>query len=351
MEPTAEYTGKERQPKWQRIILLVVLGYEAAGCLAGGGLLVAAPDGRLMDMPVDMMHGAFRDFLIPGIILIGLGILTTAAFVAVMRRTRNDWVMAGLALGALLGWFWIEIAILEELHWLHAMWGLPVVVGALAAIPLVPSRYRRKALLVCGILSSVLYVAINIYVPMQYEGYDSASQTVSELSAIDTPTRSLWVWLLTVYTVLVIAFGWGVWQSAGRNRPLRIAGGVMIVYAVIGIFWPPMHQREALAAGGGTLTDTLHIAFTMVTVPLMLLVIGFGAAALGKRFRLYSILTIVVQLVFGVLTGLQSPQLEADLPTPWMGVWERISIGAYMLWVVVLAVILLRKEKEPAYDR
>lgn len=209
-----------------------------------------------------------------------------------------------------------------------------------------PGLSLKKVLLICGIISSLYYVAVNIYVPMQYEGYDSASQTVSELSAIDTPTRSLWVWLLTAYTVLVIAFGWGVRQSANGNRPLRIAGGLMIVYAVIGIFWPPMHQREVLAAGGGTLTDTLHIAFTMVTVPLMLLVIGFGAAAHGMRFRLYSILTIVVQLVFGVLTGLQSPQLEADLPTPWMGVWERISIGAYMLWVVVLAIILLRKEKD-----
>jgi hypothetical protein len=30
------------------------------------------------------------------------------------------------------------------------------------------------------------------------------------------------------------------------------------------------------------------------------------------------------------------------LPTPWMGVWERINIYAYMLWVVVLATALLR---------
>ena len=66
-------------PRWQRISLLSILGYEAAGCLAGGFLLSAAPDGRLMDMPVDMMHGAFPNFLIPGIILFGLGILTTLA--------------------------------------------------------------------------------------------------------------------------------------------------------------------------------------------------------------------------------------------------------------------------------
>ncbi|MGZ8539660.1 MAG: DUF998 domain-containing protein [Chitinophagaceae bacterium] len=203
----------------------------------------------------------------------------------------------------------------------------------------------RKFLLACGMLSSLLYIAMNVFMPMLYVGYNSASQTVSELSAIGAPTRPLWVALAVVYALLMIAFGLGVRRSAGRNRSLRIVGTVMIVNGVIGLFWPPMHQREVLAAGGGTMTDTLHIVFTMITIPLFLLAIGFGAAAFGKRFRIYSIVTIVVLIVFGVLTGLDSPRMEADLPTPWMGVWERISIGAYMLWVVVLSIILLRKER------
>jgi Protein of unknown function (DUF998) len=200
----------------------------------------------------------------------------------------------------------------------------------------------RKLLLVCGILSSLLYVAMIVFVPMQFEGYSSASQTVSELSAIGAPTRTLWVSLGKVYTLLAVAFGWGVWKSAGQNRPLRIAGGLLIAYVVIGLAWPPMHQREALAAGEKTLTDTMHIVFTMVTLLLMLLAIGFAATAFGKRFRLYSIGTILIFVVFGALTGLDASRLEANLPTPWMGVWERINIYAYMLWVVVLATALLR---------
>lgn len=67
-------------------------------------------------------------------------------------------------------WFLVEIAILLEFHWLHAMWGLPVVLGLLAAIPSVPAHYQQKALLYCGLLSSLLYIAINIIVPLQWEG-------------------------------------------------------------------------------------------------------------------------------------------------------------------------------------
>ena len=198
-----------------------------------------------------------------------------------------------------------------------------------------------KILLICGILSSLLYTAVNVFVPMLYEGYSSVSQTVSELSAIGAPTRTLWVLLCIPYTLLVTAFGWGVWMSARRNHPLRIVGGLMIVYGVIGLAWPfaPMHLR----GDGFTLTDTMHIVLASVTVLLMLLAIGFGTAAFGKRFRFYSIATMVILLAFGALTGLDGPRIAANLPTPWVGVWERINIGVFLLWVVVLAVALLRE--------
>jgi len=70
----------------------------------------------------------------------------------------------------------------------------------------------RKALLVCGILSSLLYAAMTVVIAMQWESYSSWSQTISELSAIGAPTRSLWLPLGAVYTVLVTAFGWGIWK-------------------------------------------------------------------------------------------------------------------------------------------
>jgi hypothetical protein len=208
----------------------------------------------------------------------------------------------------------------------------------------------RKLLLICGILSSLLYVAMIVFVAMQWDGYSSASQTVSELSAIGAPTRSLWVVLGAVYALLVTAFGWGVWVSAGRSRPLRIVGGLLIVDGVLGFFWPPMHQRAVLATGGGTQTDTMHIVFAIVTVLLMMLAIGFGAAALGKRFRLYCIATMVILVVFGALTGMNGPRISADLPTPWVGVWERINIGVFLLWVMVPAIALLRAHVERPGD-
>ncbi len=227
------------------------------------------------------------------------------------------------------------------------MWGLPVIAGGLAGLSLVTSRpLIRKALLACGILASLVYIVMNTIVPMYYPGYNSFSKTVSELSAIGAPTRLLWNILGILFIVLEIAFGCGILLSARRSHPLRIAGGLLIAYGLVCSLWPPMHQREVLAAGGKTMTDTMHIVFTAVTGLLMMLAMAFGAAAFGKWFSRYFITTILILLVFGALTGLYAPQLEANLPTSWMGVWERINICATMLWLIVFAMLLLRREKE-----
>lgn len=207
----------------------------------------------------------------------------------------------------------------------------------------------RRVLLVCGVLASVLYVAMNVFIPLQWQGYSFASQVISELSAIDAPTRSLWVPLGIAYSVLMIAFGWGVWVSGRDNRPLRIAGALIFIYSIIGLAWPPMHQRGVLAAGGATLTDTLHIVWSAAWVVFMLASLAFGAAALGKRFRRHSIATLVTLVAFGLLTFVDAPKLSTNLPTPLIGVWERIQIGVVIVWDMVLAIALLRMQ--PATPR
>jgi hypothetical protein len=199
----------------------------------------------------------------------------------------------------------------------------------------------RRVLLGCGIISSLLYVAMNIIGAMFFEGYSSVSQTVSELSAIGAPSRALWVPLGVLYSLLMVAFGWGVRQSASNNRPLRVVGALFVAFGLIGLYWPPMHLRGMVFS----LTDAMHIVYAIITILLMMLAIGFGTVAFGKYFRFYSIATLVIFFIFGTLTGMDGPRIAANLSTPWVGVWERINIGAFLLWVIILATILLRKGK------
>lgn len=339
----------KQQPLWARMILLGVLGYEGLGGLAGGSLLIAKPDGALMQMPVEIMHGTFKDFLIPGAILFAMGIVSLLAFYHILRKKNNDWLWSCIGLGGWYIWFVVEIIILQELHWLHLMWGVPVLLGILSAVPLIVARnfspVTVRLLLYCGVLSSLWYTFLNLLVPWFYPGYSSLSFTVSELSAIGAPTRILWVLPGTLYPLLYAALGWGVYFICGDNKKLKALAVLIIGYSILNLYWPPMHSREAIAAGAKSLSDMLHIAWTIVTVFLFICTMVIGALAFGVKFRIYTIISMVLLVIFGILTSCDTSSLEANLPTPMMGLYERINQYIFFLWVIVLSWQLLQKMK------
>jgi hypothetical protein len=225
------------------------------------------------------------------------------------------------------------------------MWGLPVLAGIQAAVPVFsfqnPAPGVRKGLLLCGLISSAWYVAINVYVPLHYEGYSHAAFTVSELSAIGAPTRILWILLVLPYPLLLSAFGWGLVLAAGNSRPLRVAGWIAVAYGAFNLYWPPMHMRGAEM----TLTDRAHIAWAMVTLLLMVALMITAARALGKHFKLFTLACLALFVVFGSLTFSEAGALAANQPTPVIGVWERMNIFIFLLWVGVLSVLMMEKEK------
>lgn len=204
------------------------------------------------------------------------------------------------------------------------------------------AKVVRSILLLCGVLSSVAYLGADIAAAMTWHSYSYINQSISELFAIGSPVR--WIFGFVPYSPLVIAFGIGVWWSAGRRRTLRTSGILLTCYGIVSQAASrfPMHLRGAT----GSLTDTMHIIMTIVLVLLILLFIAFGATAARKWFFFYSVGTIVTLLVFGALAGMQGPRIAANLPTPWLGVTERINVYSSMLWVAMLGVVLIRREKE-----
>ena len=62
--------------------------------------------------------------------------------------------------------------------------------------------------------------------------------------------------------------------------------------------------------------------------------------AFGWRFRLYATVSMLTVVVFGALTGVAATHLAAGEPTPWMGLFERISIAPWLLWMAVLHLVL-----------
>jgi len=204
----------------------------------------------------------------------------------------------------------------------------------------------KKALLFCAIFFSLFYVALNVFIPMQL-AVDTVSQTVSELSALGSAARRFWIWLSIPYILLMAAFAWGVWHSAGQDRRLRIAGTLMIIYGAVGIIWlfAPMHLREKLTAGGSTFSDTLHLVLEFLSQIFYVVALGFAAAAFAPKFRFYAIATFFAFLIFGMLTYMDTPGVAVNSRAPLIGIWGFVDIGVFLLWVVLLVTTLLRAPK------
>jgi hypothetical membrane protein len=200
----------------------------------------------------------------------------------------------------------------------------------------------QKILLFCGILSSLLYAGTDILAGILYPGYSFLNQAISDLSAIGAPTRSLTVPLLFLYAILVIAFGLGVWGSAGQNRALRITGYLLIGIGLVGLAWTPFPLH--LGEPANSFANVMHSLFAGIQVTLILVTLGFGAAAFQNWFRFYSLGTILVLLGAGIVSfwlAASNPQAPQ-----FFGLIERINVYGYLLWVFVLATVLLRVEKD-----
>lgn len=145
---------------WILIALLVLLG---VGAIPSGLLLVLAPDGHLMRMPVTMLeHSPFSDFLIPGAILLTLlGIYPLVVAYALWRRPGWRWPdainpfkeshwswAASLAAGVILiVWIIVEMFMLREvvfLQVLYLVWGIALVL--LALLPSVRRYCAREGI-------------------------------------------------------------------------------------------------------------------------------------------------------------------------------------------------------------
>jgi hypothetical protein len=204
---------------------------------------------------------------------------------------------------------------------------------------------KQRILLLCGLLSSLIYVATDLLASSWYPGYSAADQNYSELLATGAPTRPFLLVVAVFYNLLVAAFGSGVWRAASPKRTAHIAGMMMIIYAIVSMVTPAIFQMDMRGAEITPLGG-LHPHMTALMSLFILLSIGFGGFLLGRGFRFYSFATIVVLIVFGFLTSAQAPQLAAGQPTPWMGFTERINIYATMLWFALLSIALGRREGE-----
>ena len=122
-------------------VLQSLIGIGAVIC---GALLIIGPDGRYLQMPIDMLSKSpFRNFLIPGLILFlvnGVGNVVSAVLCFKMHRIAG---FGGMFFGfGLIIWLFVQINMIGGGSWLQYLYFVLGILELLLGI--VMREFERK---------------------------------------------------------------------------------------------------------------------------------------------------------------------------------------------------------------
>jgi len=202
----------------------------------------------------------------------------------------------------------------------------------------------RKILISCGIAAPILYVVTAIVGAALRPDYSHIVNAISELLSNGAPNKAILDVVFNIYNALLLAFAIGAY-SAVKNFPRisRISMGILIGIQVLSFSWGffPMDPLGAEATFAGTMHNILGgvVALATIIMPLMM---GLGIRRLQgfNRYAIYSFISSAVIFVSG-LTGV----ILAGQGIHLFGLFERITIGSYEIWILVTALRILKVEE------
>lgn len=206
------------------------------------------------------------------------------------------------------------------------------------------SRTVTRVLLVAGIAAAAIYVVGDLISVLLYNGsrpYSFRDQWISELTALGSPVRPLMVTIITIHGVLGFAFALGIMRAAGEKRSLRWTGLALIAAGAVSIWIHPFFPMSSRWMEP-SFTDTMHETLTFVWGPIIFAAVALSAVAHRGWFRVFSIVALVAMMGFGVASGIAIQGLGQD-NTPWAGAFERVNAYVLMAWLVLLAVMAMRR--------
>jgi len=178
-----------------------------------------------------------------------------------------------------------------------------------------------------------------------HPGYSHVRNAISELTASQAPYRAALAPLYIAYNVLLVGFAVGLWRAYPQNRLLRAA---VVLFAAAGL--SGIGQVTALPHDStgtpATAAGTGHAVLAGVSAVLTVIC----AVVYGVAFRRTAGWPRLSIASFGVAAFLVviRPVTAASIGKPWMGLFERLTIGAFLAWVVVVSVAVLRRRPRTA---
>lgn len=193
-----------------------------------------------------------------------------------------------------------------------------------------------------GVVAFLSYTAAVVFSPLAYPGYNWMEQAVSDLSAANAPSRTLWNQLSCLYNVCTLISAMMVCVGIqGRTTKLLRVGIYIFTFmewiSAVGFTVFPLSD----SGYAGTFQDQMHIFSTVMVVVLSIvsLVMIIIAGVKDKSCRSYG---ICAGIALGMmLVGALGMNV---VPRTYFGVVERFSVFAATGFNAVLGIELYRMD-------
>lgn len=104
-----------------KTLLFLLVSFIAVTSTVSGLMMISSPDGGILSLPLSLLQGTpFRNYLLPGILLVGLvgSVNIVAVYTNISRNiSRYNWSIAGGVM--ITGWIIVQMIVVQSMHWLH----------------------------------------------------------------------------------------------------------------------------------------------------------------------------------------------------------------------------------------
>lgn len=177
-----------------------------------------------------------------------------------------------------------------------------------------------------GVLSFISYTAAVVFAPLAYPGYDWMSQAVSDLSAANAPSLSLWNSLTAFYNVCEVLCATIVCVGIGGKKTKLLRSGVYLFAAMEWISAVGYRMFPLSDSGyAGAFQDVMHMVVTAVVVllsiaSLTLIIISWAKNRTCRSYGICATIALSMMLIGAI--GIKI------VPSEYFGIVERFSVFA-----------------------
>ncbi len=193
------------------------------------------------------------------------------------------------------------------------------------------------------IIAPILYVLAVIIGGALKENYSHIFNSISELSLVGTERIFVVELLFTIYNILIIFYSiYNLCVSWKKLKKLQIFTLLSILLCGIGgiiaIIFPQETRNSTL-----TFVGMMHFVAAGITAitsmsATLLSAFEYKYDEKAKKYSVYSLITFFIVLVFGALGPIM---ISTGIDT-YFGVVERITIGAFMIWLFMTGLTKYR---------